>query len=146
MKHALFLALILPILWSSPGAAQYDTVGIIKAVSGKVEIIRDGTVYHASPSVPLMNQDVVTTGKTGFAGLLFKDGTVITLGPESEFKIETYIFEPRDDAYFFNFFMEKGSLVYNSGKIGKLSPKSVRLNTPRATVGIRGTRFIVDLQ
>ncbi len=68
------------------------------------------------------------------------------MGPESEFKIDTYIFEPQDQAYYFLFYMEKGSMIYNSGKIGKLAPQSVHLTTPTAVVGIRGTRFIVDLK
>jgi hypothetical protein len=43
-------------------------------------------------------------------------------------------------------YLKKGSAVYNSGKIGKLSPESVKLSTPRATVGVRGTRFIIKVE
>jgi len=39
----------------------------------------------------------------------------------------------------------KGSLAYLSGLIGKLSPESARFETPVATIGIRGTRFAVQV-
>lgn len=137
--------LILVFLVAGYGAAHANDTGIIKTKSGTVHLVRNGRQVPALPAMPLKDKDIIMTGTRGFAGLLFKDGTVITLGPSSEFTIQTYIFEPKDHAYFFSFFMNKGSLIYNSGRIGKLSPQSVRLATPKATVGIRGTRFIVDL-
>jgi hypothetical protein len=132
------------LLFTGVGQAQF--AGTIQSVSGKVDIRRESTLYPAWQGFQLMNKDIVITGPEGFAGLLFNDDTVITMGPESEFKIDTYIFEPQDQAYYFLFYMEKGSMIYNSGKIGKLSPQSVHLATPTAVVGIRGTRFIVDLK
>lgn len=145
MKRSWILALVFLLLFFSQGAAQTDHSGIIKTVSGTVDILRSGTRFQARPSIYLKDKDILITGHMGYAGLLFKDGTAITIGPRTEFEIKTYIFEPQDHAYFFSFFMQKGSMIYNSGKIGKLSPQSVRLETPKATVGIRGTRFIVDI-
>lgn len=132
------------LLFSGTGQAQF--AGMIKNVSGKVDILRQSKLYPAWIGFRLEDKDIVITGPEGFAGMLFKDDTVITLGPESEFEIDTYIFEPQDQAYYFLFYMEKGSMIYNSGKVGKLSPQSVHLATPSAVVGIRGTRFIVDLK
>jgi len=127
------------------GMAQEDYIGIIKTMSGKVYVQRDDRRIIAVPKMSLSAKDTVVTGHSGYAGILFTDGTVITLGTRAEFRIDTYIFAPEDDAYYFSFFLEQGSAIYNSGKIGKLSPQSVKLSTPKATVGIRGTRFIVDL-
>lgn len=145
MKRSWILALVFSLFFFSQGAAQTDHSGIIKTVSGTVNLLRKGNRFQALPSMHLKDGDTLITGHMGYAGLLFKDGTAITIGPRTEFEIKTYIFEPQDHAYFFSFFMKKGSMIYNSGKIGKLSPQSVRLETPKATVGIRGTRFIVDI-
>jgi hypothetical protein len=41
--------------------------------------------------------------------------------------------------------MVQGTAVYISGIIAKLSPQSVRFETPNATIGIRGTRFLVKV-
>lgn len=112
---------------------------------GEVSIKREEIIIPARPEMPLVNKDVLITGIKAFAGIMFTDGTVITVGPGTEFRIDTYIFEPQDEAYYFSFYLKKGSAIYNSGKIGKLSPQSVKLATPKATVGIRGTRFIIDV-
>jgi hypothetical protein len=144
LKLIWLFTIVFVLLLSGNGQAQF--AGKIQSVSGKVDILRQSTLYPAWKGFRLMDKDIVITGPEGFAGLLFKDDTVITMGPESEFKIETYIFEPQDQAYYFLFYMERGSMIYNSGKIGKLSPQSVHLATPSAVVGIRGTRFIVDLK
>lgn len=146
MKSIFALTLGVLLLMVSPGAAQPPETAVIKKASGSVQVLREDKTLKGRPSFPLQEKDVVTTGPSGFAGILFRDGTVITLGPSSEFRIQNYIFEPRDHVYFFNFYMNKGSLIYNSGQIGKLSPKSVRLTTPEASVGIRGTRFIVEFK
>ncbi|MCF8092937.1 MAG: FecR family protein [Desulfotignum sp.] len=144
MKQIWLFTMVFFLLFSGTGQAQF--AGMIKNVSGKVDILRQSKLYPAWIGFRLEDKDIVITGPEGFAGMLFKDDTVITLGPESEFEIDTYIFEPQDQAYYFLFYMEKGSMIYNSGKVGKLSPQSVHLATPSAVVGIRGTRFIVDLK
>jgi hypothetical protein len=41
--------------------------------------------------------------------------------------------------------MVKGTFVYLSGVIGKLSPESIRLETPVGTIAIRGTRFAAKI-
>jgi hypothetical protein len=137
-----FIALLL-LIFSSP--VQAENAGMIKTVSGNVHIRRDDTRIIAIPGTPLAGKDVIITGSKAYAGLLFTDGTAVTIGSQTEFRIDTYIFAPRDGAYYFSFYLKKGSAIYNSGKIGKLSPQSVKLSTPKATVGIRGTRFIIDV-
>jgi hypothetical protein len=42
--------------------------------------------------------------------------------------------------------MLKGTVAYISGLIGKLSPESVRVETPTASIGIRGTKFVVKVE
>ena len=51
---------------------------------------------------------------------------------------------PKNSRYEFSLYMARGTAIYSSGKIGKLSPESVKVNTPTATVGVRGTRFIIN--
>lgn len=146
MKRVCIFCLVILLILPSTGAAQNFEVAVIKTVSGLVSIIRHNEVYQGKPATPLLNKDVIATGVNGFAGLVFKDGTIVTIGPSSEFQIQNYVYEPSDHVYGFDLYMNKGSLIYNSGRIGKLSPESVRLITPKATVGIRGTRFILDLK
>lgn len=125
--------------------AQDAHVAIFKNTSGDIKVHRNKAVLAAAVGMPLMNQDQIVSGKGASAGMVFRDGTVITVGPSTDLKISEYQFEPEKSNYKFALFLKNGTAVYSSGKLGKLSPESVNLNTPRAIVGIRGTRFIVQV-
>ncbi len=142
-----YYTLIIVFLMLLPGyvTAQQNHAGLIKTMFGEVNVRRGQALIPAMPEMPVIDKDVVITSNNAFAGIMFTDDTVITIGPGTEFKIDTYIFAPSDEAYYFSFYLKKGSAIYNSGKIGKLSPQSVKLATPKATIGIRGTRFIIDV-
>lgn len=116
----------------------------LKNVSGRVDIIRSGIVRQAVPGNFLLLTDKLKT-QTGTAGIIFIDGTLLSIGPNSEIDINDYVFEPKNGKYAFALFMKKGTTMYSSGKLGKISPESVKLKTPRATVGIRGTRLILEV-
>ncbi|MBA3011016.1 MAG: FecR family protein [Proteobacteria bacterium] len=118
---------------------------MVKNVSGSVDIMRQTNLVKAKTGLLLVKGDVLTTGNNSYAGIIFTDGTVITVGPKTEFRIDAYVFAPQTKEYDFSFYLEKGSAVYHSGKISKLSPESVKFSTPKATVGIRGTRFIIKV-
>lgn len=125
--------------------AQDDHVALFKNVSGNVKIIRDKSHLVAANGTQLMKQDIVTSGADSSAGIVFRDGTLLTVGSSTEIQISRYLFQPEEAKYDFSLYLKKGTAIYSSGKLGKLSPESVSMNTPRATVGVRGTRFIVKV-
>jgi len=130
-----------------PGIARVqEHAAMVKSVSGSVDIQRLSTKISVKEGMLLTKEDVLLSGDKGFAGIIFTDGTVLTIGPKTEFRIDSYVFAPETGEYDFSFFLAKGSAVYHSGKISKLSPESVKITTPKATVGIRGTRFIIKVE
>ncbi|NOX16251.1 MAG: FecR domain-containing protein [Epsilonproteobacteria bacterium] len=46
----------------------------------------------------------------------------------------------------FDLNMKKGLASFESGKIGKLAPKVVHFRVPEGTIGIRGTKFYVEVK
>ena len=138
--------LILSILLFSSNVWAQDHIGLLKTVSGAVTIQRDGTIIAADAGMHLNNTDTLITRDNSTAGIIFTDGTTLAVGPNTEFNILNYRFNPDAAEYDFALYLKKGSAIYNSGKIGKLSPDSVKLSTPRATVGVRGTRFILKVE
>lgn len=130
----------------SAAASSTDKIGLLKNISGDVMIQRQETKISGQKGVTLMRTDRLTTKDESYAGIIFNDGTTFTVGPNTEFDINNYKFEPDKKLYDFSVYIKRGSIVYNSGKIGKLSPESVKITTPRATVSIRGTRFIINVE
>lgn len=142
------LALIICALLASAAiaAAQDDRpLGLIKTANGDVFILRDGRRIAALPGQQLVLGDVLSTGATGAAGVILRDDTVLSLGPATETRIEQFAFEPAEQKFGMVLRVTKGLIAYISGRISKLSPGSVRIETPVATLGIRGTRLVARI-
>lgn len=127
-------------------AADEQHVALFKSVVGHVYVQRADSQLPAAPGMQLFVADRLTSDVGASAGIVFRDGTLLTLGAGSDVKVRDYVFEPKQAKYAFSVYLAKGSAVYSSGKIGKLSPESVKVDTPTSTVGVRGTRFIIEAQ
>lgn len=125
-------------------AAADEHVALVKNVTGQVKIERNGELLVAAPGTTLFVADRLHAGAGATAGILFKDGTALTLGAGADLQVRDYVFDPADARYAFSVYLAHGSAIYASGKIGKLSPESVKVGTPTSTVGVRGTRFIIQ--
>jgi len=147
MKYWVCLFLLASFALGSNGYSSETKgqIAHIKNTSGYVEIHREKNVITAIPGGYLLQADKIIT-KDGSAGIIFLDGTLISVGPDSVMDLGEYVFEPNDGQYAFNLFLQKGTATYTSGRLGKIKPEAVNLKTPRATVGIRGTKLILDVK
>jgi hypothetical protein len=93
----------------------------------------------------VMKGDSVTTGSNGKVGLIFEDDTVISLGSNSRIAIENFLFQPSEKKLSFVARMYQGTASFLSGQIAKLAPQQVQVETPHATVGTRGTHYLVKV-
>ena len=125
--------------------AQLDSAGIVKAVSGNVFITSAETTVIAVPNMKIIQGDFIRTGSNGSAGLIFEDDTVVALGPNSEMSIEDFLFNPVNQELSFIARMVHGTFSFITGQIAKLAPEKVIFETPDATLGVRGTKFLVKI-
>ena len=126
--------------------AEAECIGIVKSVTRNVFFIRKGETIPAVVNMKMMIKDVVRTGSDGAIGFILKDDTVISMGPGSEIIIDDFSFDPVEKKMSFIARMLHGTISYFSGQIVKLSPESVRFETPVATIGMRGTHFLVKAE
>jgi hypothetical protein len=129
---------------ASPQAA--DAVALVKRVTGAVQLQRTEGSQALKEGQSLVATDRLVTGADGSAAVVFRDGTQLTVGASTDLQLRRYAFEPKSDDYAFDVYLAKGRAIYASGKIGKLAPQTVRLDTPTATVGVRGTRLILEAE
>lgn len=148
MKKIIIIALFLFMVMGFASSSQADAipVGIIRSVSNEADILRNNTLIPAETNMKVMNGDVVTTGPSGSLGLIFEDDTVVSMGPDSEFVIEDFLFKPAEKKLSFVVRMFQGTFSFLSGQITKLAPDAVRLETPDATVGMRGTHVLIKVE
>lgn len=127
------------------GAQAAETTGEVKTLSGTVQVQRGETQIKPVVGDILQKQDSIRTGADGSIGISFVDGTRLSLGPSSDVALRDYVFEPLAGTYAFNIQVLKGSAAYVSGKLGKLAPEAVKISTPQATIGVRGTSFVLKV-
>ena len=127
-------------------AAQDDhPIGLVKTASGEVFILRNGRRMAVLPGHQLVLGDVLSTGATGALGVILLDDTVLSLGPSTETRIEQFAFEPAEQKLAMVLRVTRGLIEYLSGRISKLAPGSVRIETPVATLGVRGTHLVARI-
>ncbi|SDU60204.1 FecR family protein [Desulfobacula phenolica] len=144
-KRITFLLVIIFSIFEASAFAQ-NYVGGLRNVKGSGAVLRNGDQITARDGVRIHKGDKIITGKNGAMGIIFTDNTRISLGPDSEIIINDYIFNPEQGKFAFLTDMVQGTASYLSGAIGKFSPTSVKFKTPTATVGIRGTFFLVEVE
>lgn len=124
---------------------QQNQVALVKVVDGQAFALRADQRSELDVGTPIFVEDVVET-EAGSVGLTFKDGSRISIGPNSRVQFTAFEFMPTEGrlAFVVDFF--RGTLLYVSGVIAKLSPEAVKVRTPVATVAVRGTRFLAEVE
>jgi hypothetical protein len=137
-----FLVLV---FWLSAQAAE-NFLGSLKTVRGGVVVRRGATAIPAAEGMHLLLNDVLQTSADGQLGAILQDGTRIALGPNTELRIDRFVYEPSDGKFGLLLRLARGVLAYVSGKIAKFAPESVTVETPVGVIGLRGTHFAVTIE
>jgi hypothetical protein len=136
--------LTLVLVAATPALGQQPSVaGRIKVVSGSAFIVRKSGLIPARAGEAVFEADGLRTGVDGRIGVTLKDDTRVSLGPSSEVRLERFVFAPADGRLGLVLKIVRGVTAYVSGRIAKLAPDAVRLETPAAIVGVRGTTLAI---
>ena len=126
-------------------AQQPSPAGRIKVVAGDAVIVRGGSTIPAQNGGAVYASDSLRTGKDGRVGVTLSDDTQVSIGPSSEVRLDSFVFEPGQGQLALVLKFLRGTAAYVSGQIAKLAPDAVRLETPAAIVGVRGTTLAVEV-
>ena len=126
-------------------AQQPSPAGRIKVVSGDAVIVRGSSTVPAQNGVAVYQSDSLRTGKDGRVGITLSDDTQVSIGPGSEVKLDAFVYEPGQGQLALVLKFIRGTAAYVSGQIAKLAPDAVRLETPAAIVGVRGTTLGIEV-
>ena len=139
--RSLFLASLV-VLISSPASAE---IGRIKSSIGTATVQRSGNNIPAATGQALMPGDWLETGKDGRISLTFVDNTRFAVGPNSRIELSKFEYDKTRQQGSFVTQVERGSLAVVSGRISKSGRDAMQLRTPTSLLGVRGTRFIVEV-
>ena len=148
MKNSVWsvAALLLVCTVATPAAAQERPVaGRIKVSTGAAFVVRDGAQIPAQVGQNVCESDGLRTAGDGKIGVTLNDDTRLSLGPNSELKLERFTYAPADSGFGLVLRFVRGVSTYVSGRIAKLAPDSIRLETPAAIIGVRGTTLAINV-
>src|SRR5262245_57923522 len=113
---------------------------------GTAPVYRGDATLSERVGLALQEGDILRTGADGRMGVVLRDDTRLSLGPESEIRIYRSLFAPAKSHVALVVKMARGVRAFVSGNSGKLSHDAVRVETPVAIVGVRGTQFLVKVE
>jgi len=119
--------------------------GTVKTLLGTAYVQRGSERVPVAKEMPLYSKDVIVTASSAFVGIVLSDGTKITAGANASLNLANYEFNEGTKKGAMKVNVTKGVIQVASGVLGKTSRENVQFNTPVATIGIRGTNFIIDV-
>lgn len=143
LRSAVLLGLV---CWACQGAwAQEVRSGTLKSVQGNVQVGKGEALRPGAPGGGVAEAERIVTGPQGSAMLLLRDGTQITIGPNSQVDITRFQFDATTQTGSLTVQVLLGTIRLVTGLLGKLQPDNVKVQTPSSTVSVRGTDFIVEV-
>lgn len=138
--------MLLLLFWMAGVSWAAQVAGTVVQLSGPLMAKKaDGAVRILSMKSEVESGDTLVTEKNTYAMLKFIDNSEITLKPSTTFKVENFSYDAgKPDADNASFNLVKGGLRSVTGLLGKRNKEKFAMKTPSATIGIRGTTFIVD--
>ena len=124
-----------------PQPAQAELIGLVKRVVSDAygtppKLERE----KKHPRFPVVQDELLETGKDSAILVEFLDKTLLTLGSESRLTIDTMVYDPKSHDGAMVLKMTVGVLRFVSGKI---AAAGVRIVTPSALIGIRGSDALI---
>lgn len=140
IKHLAAAALLLGL--AQPALAE---VGRIKRATGAALVERGGQRLPASVGFKVEEGDVLVTGRDGRISMTFTDNTRFSAGPGSRVAIDEYRYDRTTQRGSFTTRVDAGALAVVSGQIAKSRRDAMKVRTPKSLLGVRGTRFVVEV-
>ena len=119
-----------------------DAIGKIEKVVGDVTVVRNGVAVALHVGDAVFKSDVVQTGSQSMAGIGFPDGTALNLVANTRMALSDYSYDPNGTSNGALFNLVEGTFQFVAGKVAHTG--DMKIVTPMATMGIRGTTGFVE--
>lgn len=123
--------------------AAVEPIGNVATVTGIATVIRDKNSYPLRVRDDIYLNDVVQTSSNSSLGITFDDATTFNLSASTKITIDTYVYEDGGKHNAGIFDIGKGTVAFVAAAVAKTG--DMKITTPTATLGIRGTTGVVDV-
>jgi hypothetical protein len=124
-------------------SAAVEPIGNVATVTGIATVIRDRNSYPLRVRDDIYLNDVVQTSSNSSLGITFNDATTFNLSASAKITIDTYVYEDGGKQNAGLFDIAKGTVAFVAAAVAKTG--DMKITTPTATLGIRGTTGVIDV-
>lgn len=124
-------------------SAAVEPIGNVATVTGIATVIRDKNSYPLKVRDDIYLNDVVQTSSSSSLGITFNDATTFNLSASAKITIDNYVYEDGGKQNSAIFDIGKGTVAFVAAAVAKTG--DMKIATPTATLGIRGTTGVVDV-
>jgi adhesin HecA-like repeat protein len=123
-------------------ATPPDSIGKVQKVVGTVTVLRNGVSVAINVGDVVYKSDVIVTGADSKCGVTFPDGTALELLPNTRMALNEYAYDSHSTSNQALFTLVEGTFGFVAGKVAHTG--DMKIGTPVATMGIRGTTGVVQ--
>jgi hypothetical protein len=122
------------------GGSAEPKIGNAVTIKNQVEGVTEKGPQPILAGTDVYRNELVRTGPSGMAQLLFADRTNLSVAPVTEIRLDSFVYDPN---------AKSGNVVINAAEgafrfiTGLQAHQNYAIRTPFATLGVRGTEFIV---
>jgi len=125
--------------------AVAQPIGTVENLVGTVTATRaDGTQEELETGDEVFQGDILESGEDGAIGIVFADETSFSMAENGRMVLDEMIYDPGAGEGSMSVSVVKGVFTFVSGQIAKADPEAMSIETPVATIGIRGTQGGLD--
>ena len=118
-------------------------VGHVVKMTGSASVVRNGVTVTLNNGDNVLQNDVVQTGSGSSLGLVMIDGTTFNLSAGARLMLNDLTYDAGSTANSSLFTLVQGAASFVAGQVAKTG--DMKVGTPIATMGIRGTAVILDV-
>ena len=123
--------------------AADEPIGNVATLTGRASVTRNNTATPLKLQDDIFQNDVLQTSANSTLGVTFNDATTFNLTANARITVDSYIYEDGGKQNGALFDIAKGTVAFVAAEVAHTG--DMRISTPTATLGIRGTTGLVEV-
>jgi FecR protein len=127
----------------APAAASDEPIGNIATLTGSATVTRNNAATQLKLQDDIFLNDVLQTSANSTLGVTFNDATTFNLTANAQITVDTYVYEDSGKQNAALFDVARGTVAFVAAAVAHTG--DMKISTPTATLGIRGTTGLVEV-
>jgi hypothetical protein len=128
---------------AQPAATDAEPIGNVATLTGTATVTRNNASTALKLQDDIFQNDVLATSANSTLGVTFNDATTFNLTANARISVDSYVYEDGGKQNGALFDVTKGTVAFVAAAVARTG--DMKISTPSATLGIRGTSGLVEV-